>query len=504
MTAPMPAGEKAGAAGAHGGKVLVITGMHRSGTSLVASLLERGGLHLGDKLLEADKGNPRGYFEDVDLYEFHREALASRQQHLSVDEGFVFEPTEAERRRAKAIVAGRSHRSSWGWKDPRTALFLDFWHEQLPDARFLFLFRHPIDVLLSLVRRGDVNCLGLTEGLDAWARYNKRILEFFDRHRERSLLCHIRGVMENEESFASLLHDHLGFHLETSHLEAVYHPKELRHVELSGEMARAFASIHPSVARLCERLNESAHLGFGEESAPSTTGGRFFKWIEELDSEASPGLRRGLTSALVALLEPESLDNLYRTFITYQMERDRGLAWLEGRLEGLEKLLSVSAREYEKLRAWTGELQRGRDWLLEQRTHFEEDRKRRIEQYEELHAWVAELELGRDWLQQQRKNLEAALTTSVAEARASRDEAEELRNRIEKLESEKEGREGDLRKLVREKDEAERRASALENELERLLAERASIENRPAGRAQAVLRRIRSRIAGEPIPGPKP
>ncbi|MGH9332423.1 MAG: sulfotransferase, partial [Vicinamibacteria bacterium] len=157
--------------------VLVITGMHRSGTSLVASLLERGGFDLGEKLLAADKGNPRGYFEDVDFYEFHREALGNRRQHLSVAEDFVFEPSASERSRAEAIVAKRRHRERWGWKDPRTALFLDFWNEQLPDARFLFLFRHPLDVLLSLVRRGDVNCMGLTEGLDAWSRYNERILE---------------------------------------------------------------------------------------------------------------------------------------------------------------------------------------------------------------------------------------------------------------------------------------------------------------------------------------
>ncbi len=431
--------------------VLVITGMHRSGTSLVASLLERGGLHLGENLLPADQGNPRGYYEDLDFYRFHSEALENRQQSLSIVEDFLFEPTSSERCRAKAIVAARRHRGFWGWKDPRTALFLDFWNEQLPDARFLFLFRHPLDVLLSLVRRGDVNCLGLTEGLDAWSRYNEKILRFFIDHRERSLLCHIRSVLESTDSFATLLRDRLGFEIERSYLEAVYHPKELRHIELAPEVADAFRSIHPSVARLYDHLNESADLGYVGTRNHRQSRGKFGAWVKDLETKKSPGLRRGLTSALIALVEPESLENLYRVFGGYQLERNRGLAWLKERVEGMEALLKRSGESNEKLRAWTEELERGRDWLeeqrrnleltlaqqrenlegqldeerrhrergyaeleswirelergrdwlLEQRTHFEEDQRRRAEQNEELRRWVAELEQGRDWLQQQ-------------------------------------------------------------------------------------------------------
>ena len=50
---------------------IVIGGMHRSGTSLISSYLEQSGLDLGDKLFPPDKGNPRGYFEDMDMVHFH-------------------------------------------------------------------------------------------------------------------------------------------------------------------------------------------------------------------------------------------------------------------------------------------------------------------------------------------------------------------------------------------------------------------------------------------------
>ena len=53
-------------------KILVITGMHRSGTSMVSSYLSSVGVDLGTKLLVKDMHNPQGYFEDTDILEFQR------------------------------------------------------------------------------------------------------------------------------------------------------------------------------------------------------------------------------------------------------------------------------------------------------------------------------------------------------------------------------------------------------------------------------------------------
>src|SRR5436309_786365 len=120
-------------------RAILITGMHRSGTSLVSSLLQRAGIHIGEKLLAGNAANPRGYFEDVDFFEFQDELLHQRgQTYLHVDGNFRFEPTAAETERASHLIVERSHRPLWGWKDPRTALFLDFWNQLLPDCRFVF------------------------------------------------------------------------------------------------------------------------------------------------------------------------------------------------------------------------------------------------------------------------------------------------------------------------------------------------------------------------------
>ena len=61
--------------------VLIITGMHRSGTSLTTSLLQSAGVHIGDRLMNGGNGNTKGHFEDLDFVDLHRQSL--EQQGIS-------------------------------------------------------------------------------------------------------------------------------------------------------------------------------------------------------------------------------------------------------------------------------------------------------------------------------------------------------------------------------------------------------------------------------------
>ena len=46
---------------------IVVLGMHRAGTSVVANILHRIGISMGNELLDSDGFNPNGYFEDKDF-----------------------------------------------------------------------------------------------------------------------------------------------------------------------------------------------------------------------------------------------------------------------------------------------------------------------------------------------------------------------------------------------------------------------------------------------------
>ena len=50
-----------------GSVALVVTGMHRSGTSMVAAYLQQAGVSIGRNLIGPAPGNPRGHFEDRDF-----------------------------------------------------------------------------------------------------------------------------------------------------------------------------------------------------------------------------------------------------------------------------------------------------------------------------------------------------------------------------------------------------------------------------------------------------
>ncbi len=45
----------------------MILGSGRSGTSLVAGVLGNSGYFMGDKILQPTEGNPKGYFEDLEV-----------------------------------------------------------------------------------------------------------------------------------------------------------------------------------------------------------------------------------------------------------------------------------------------------------------------------------------------------------------------------------------------------------------------------------------------------
>lgn len=181
-------------------KVLIVTGMHRSGTSLVANWLFNAGLTLGDRLIGATPSNIYGHFEDVDIVEFHEELLAYNKTNLYQGIGTKQKFNNNHIVKAKKLIKERNENNIyWGWKQPRAALFIDLWIRVLPKHSFFILpFRNYNDVLSSLFNR-EFNkikkCYSqnisfqkkkdflnnkttiLNSYLSMWIRYNEEILK---------------------------------------------------------------------------------------------------------------------------------------------------------------------------------------------------------------------------------------------------------------------------------------------------------------------------------------
>jgi glycosyltransferase involved in cell wall biosynthesis/GT2 family glycosyltransferase len=200
---------------------LIVTGMHRSGTSFVASLLAAWNVPMGERLLPADHGNPAGYFEDVDFLELNRRMLVActppedghRDWGWTESGTFNTGPLPAYREAAAALVAARDRTGRpWGWKDPRTSMLLDFWDDVLGrEARFLLLYRYPWDVADSMLRTGaDIWLTHPGYPARIWTQYNRRILDFHRAHRDRTLLVSTNRLFRDPEAFVAAVRGRLG------------------------------------------------------------------------------------------------------------------------------------------------------------------------------------------------------------------------------------------------------------------------------------------------------
>jgi hypothetical protein len=251
--------------------ILVITGMHRSGTSLLASIAAQAGIDMGAELLAGSKGNRHGHFEDPELVRFHEDCLGRRGiGPFRPQEGGVPRFLPEEERQAEAILDRRRGQRAWGWKDPRTTLFLPPWDQLLPAPFYLLVYRHPVEVALSLLRRGiDLEVqLDPRTAIRAWTIYNRQLLAFREAHEERCLLWPISGVVDDLAEAFALLAARSGLPLAGGGLERLYEPADLQRGLLAREVD--WSAILPAAMELYARLGEHADLPHGESDGVGT------------------------------------------------------------------------------------------------------------------------------------------------------------------------------------------------------------------------------------------
>jgi glycosyltransferase involved in cell wall biosynthesis len=166
---------------------LIVTGMHRSGTSLVAQVLGRAGLYLGDALLGPRPDNPDGLFEDRDLVAFHDGLLAHEGLDWRRVRGTRALTVPKEARDAALDLLAKKFRGQpvWGFKDPRAVLFVDFWRDVVPAAKWVLVAREPSQVAWSLLRRGTAAWRGRVSGalaaLAVWTTHTERLCDLAER-----------------------------------------------------------------------------------------------------------------------------------------------------------------------------------------------------------------------------------------------------------------------------------------------------------------------------------
>lgn len=237
----------------------------------MASLLAALSIDIGDHLLPADSHNQLGYFEDTGFLRFHQRVLSqlcdtkepghsdwgwTESENLDVSRFSAF------RDQAQRLIGARTHKTGpWGWKDPRTTLFLDFWDSLLEEARYVLVYRFPWDVADSMQRlEAEVFLRHPEYAYRIWTFYNSKLRDFYQEHSDKCLLVSINALKENIDGFVNLLSDKLGLTTHASRLEEVFQEHLFKTIGGQDPLIDLVAGTHPDCARLLSELDEMADI----------------------------------------------------------------------------------------------------------------------------------------------------------------------------------------------------------------------------------------------------
>ena len=150
--------------------IVIICGMHRSGTSALAGMLHANGICMGrekDFYPPPMKENPKGFYENVKFRRIndailHKVGYKVKSFNPDIPEVPVIEDLEIRAKMISLIASYQREYENWGWKDPRTSLTFLSWVDVLNEMNLfksstscLFTLRSAKDISTSMITRGN-------------------------------------------------------------------------------------------------------------------------------------------------------------------------------------------------------------------------------------------------------------------------------------------------------------------------------------------------------------
>ena len=154
--------------------IVLVLGMHRSGTSLCSHILSALGVDMADKIPgpgnpSPTPDNPRGHWERWEIVEFHDRILGlfnrdylGRFHDFALPVAWWADPRVAQiRREIVAFLEERMGDGYFGFKDPRTVRLMPVWHQIFNELKLapklVLCLRNPAQVARSLHARDGLD-----------------------------------------------------------------------------------------------------------------------------------------------------------------------------------------------------------------------------------------------------------------------------------------------------------------------------------------------------------
>src|SRR5829696_4570077 len=218
--------------------IVLVLGMHRSGTSLCAHVLSALGIDMSDDI-RAQPSNAKGHWERAEIVGFHDRILEhfnrgfyTPHHDFSLPVAWWADPRVGDvRREIVAFLGERIGEAPFGFKDPRAARLLPMWHQIFGELdlhpKIVFCLRNPGQVARSLQSRDglddDLGELRWFAYVVDFFRYSKncdiRILEYetwfedpeqnLTKLRDFIAPCWPQSDLDTEELLAAIIDDRL-------------------------------------------------------------------------------------------------------------------------------------------------------------------------------------------------------------------------------------------------------------------------------------------------------
>lgn len=285
---------------------VILLGMHRSGTAMIARLLDELGLFQGAELQEDHESvwfldindlllkrvnaawdHPRPIIEflrNPDAFDLTRRCLAD---DLSSNRSRQFLGLKWSQRGRTLLT----YDQPWGWKDPRTLFTLPLWLDLFPGAKLVYIIRNGVDVASSLrVRetrelerrrrefdtkpatggrsrlqragfKGSARCLTLEGGFSLWEEYVDRAEELLAEVPNPRHIIHYESFLSDPRRPLLELAEFCGVESRDAFLV-----QAIAKVGIKAGRANAYAA-DPEVRDFHARVRGSrwmAHYGYGQ------------------------------------------------------------------------------------------------------------------------------------------------------------------------------------------------------------------------------------------------
>ncbi len=189
--------------------IIMILGMHRSGTSTIAGVMHMNKIIMGTyqnfwprPLLQ----NPKGFYENYDFRKINDDLLKKSSYDVKsykTDIPEIQVSTRLQGKIKKLIIESNKLYDDWGWKDPRTCLTAIHWVDMIRELglidnlKIIFVIRKASSVARSLNKR---NNLPYVQGMKLWKHYNKRAYKFSINSKLPTFYCSFEDLLDNPKS----------------------------------------------------------------------------------------------------------------------------------------------------------------------------------------------------------------------------------------------------------------------------------------------------------------